>query len=139
MPHRLLPEKLQADMSKDSKHNPNTLLTIVGLLIGLLLMSWLVDGLRDSDGIGGLGSARAQERREALVELRETNAAQLSSYGVVNEANEIYHIPIGRAMEMIVADWQNPEEGRRLMLARSEKAFVAPATAPVAAPPSIYE
>lgn len=120
-------------MSEASQHTPKPVLTALGLIIGLYLMSALAGRLIPEGGVPPLGAQRAQERKTALEELRAKSAEQLAGYGVVSEANEVYRIPIDRAMKIIVQEWANPDEGRQKMLARSEKAFPAPPPTPAAA------
>lgn len=124
-------------MSETTKQSPSSFLTVIGLVFGLLLMFWLVGGLEN--GEGGIGTQRAQERKSALEEVRQTAAEKLSSYAVLSGEKGVYQVPIERAMEMIVEEWENPEEGREKMLARSEKAFFVPPPAAAPEQPSQYE
>lgn len=88
----------------------------------LLIVGWLtclmVKNLRPAP----VGEARAEERRKALAEVRATASEQLAKYDWQDPVRKIVHLPIGRAMELTVHEWQNPAEGRAKLLAHLQKA-----------------
>jgi len=73
--------------------------------------------------------ARIEERLRNLAEVRATNEVILNQYAWQNQAKGIVRLPIERAKELILSEWQNPAAGRSNLLARAVKAF-APAPKP---------
>jgi hypothetical protein len=80
---------------------------------------------------------RVGERKKALAEIRNTEAESLNTYGWVDQSKGIVRLPISRAMELILQEYQNPAAARSNLVARAEKAAAAPPKAPEQ--PSKYE
>jgi len=80
---------------------------------------------------------RVAERKKALVEIRNTEAESLNTYGWVDQGKGIVRLPINRAMELMLQEYQNPAAARSNLVARAEKAIAAPPKAPEQ--PSKYE
>ena len=81
-----------------------------------------------------LGADRAQERYKNLREVRDADAKLLNEYDWQDKTKEIVRLPIARAMELTVQEWQNPAAARSNLVARVEKA-----TAAAPPKPNIYE
>jgi hypothetical protein len=88
---------------------------------------------------GPLGTARADERKKALVELRAANTETLTSYGIVDPAKGTVRLPMidketggpGRAMQLALQLWEkNPAAARSNLIARVEKATAPAPKAP---------
>lgn len=84
-----------------------------------------------------LGADRVQERHKNLREQRDAEAKVLSEYDWQDRGKEIVRLPIQRAVELTLQEWQNPAAARSNLIARAEKAAV-PAPKPPEKP-SIYE
>ena len=80
--------------------------------------------------------ARIEERLRNLAEVRATNVFILNEYAWQNQAKGIVRIPIARAKELTVAEWNPPAAGRSNLLARAAKAFTP---APKVEVPNPYE
>ena len=76
------------------------------------------------------GYARAEERAAALENVKTNGAAIFSTYDWLNKNEGIVRIPIERAKELAVQEWQNPAAARKEMLARAAKAFAPPPKQP---------
>ena len=75
-------------------------ITIVSLVVVVLVMGVWVRVWFQDEAVAQAASARAPLLQEA-----ETEAARLlGSYGIVDAENEIYRIPIDRAMELMVEE-----------------------------------
>jgi hypothetical protein len=74
--------------------------------------------------------ARFAERRRNLAELRTQARQQLDEYGWVNAAQGVVRLPIRRAMELMLREWQNPAEGRSNLAVRIQSG--QPGQAPAA-------
>ena len=68
------------------------------------------------------------ERKRNLAELSAQNKELLENYGWVDKTRGIVRLPIGRAMELTVREWQNPAAARSNLLVRLQNA--APSVAP---------
>jgi hypothetical protein len=77
--------------------------------------------------------AHWEERQRNLAELRARDKEWLENYGWQDQAQGKVRLTVGRAMELMVRDWQNPEAGRSNLLARLEK-YVPPSITNAVAP-----
>lgn len=110
-----------------------TLLILAGLLVAGLLAHEMVRITRPAP----IEADRAALRSKTLAELRAANADALNNYGWVDQGKGIVRLPIARAMELTLKEWQDPAAARAALIAREEKAA---APAPAAAPqPSQFE
>jgi hypothetical protein len=80
---------------------------------------------------------RIAERKKALAEIRSAEAESLNHYGWVDQAKGIVRLPIDRAMELMLQEYQNPAAARSNLVARADKASAPPPKAPEQ--PSKYE
>ena len=80
---------------------------------------------------------RAKERAENLKSIQEAAAPLLSQYGWQDQEKGFVRVPIERAMELTVKEWQNPAEARANLIARMEEATALPPPPPEA--PSAFE
>ncbi len=76
-------------------------------------------------------SARAEERRAALAELRKKDTERLSTYAVVDRAGGSFQIPIERAMELVVKEYAGTSPRPAVPASAPE---ASPAPNPTAAP-----
>ena len=106
-------------------------LAIYGIVIAaaFLLMFYVVRSMFLENNPGRVNSARAAERIKARNELREKSTMALIQGGVIDTNKGIVRIPIARAMQMTVEQYQNPESARSNLIARAQKA-AEPAPAP---------
>ena len=65
--------------------------------------------------------ARALERRSFLKELQAADQDALTTYGEVNKSKGFYRVPIKRAEEIVLKEWQNPVAARSNLVARADK------------------
>jgi hypothetical protein len=80
---------------------------------------------------GPVDQARWVERTANLAELNAHNKDLLENYGWVNPSRGVVRLPVDRALELTVKEWQDPAAGRSNLLARMERALPptpAPAT-----------
>jgi len=75
---------------------------IIVLVVGGLLLVRSDSATEDED------AARSAVRIKNLAELQSADAAQLTTYGWVNQAKGIVHIPIERAMELVLPSLNAP-------------------------------
>jgi hypothetical protein len=71
---------------------------------------------------------RIQERARNLSALTAQAREQLDNARWVDKARGVVRLPISRAMELTVQEWQNPVLGKSNMLVRLERALPPPAS-----------
>ena len=98
------------------------------------MMSWMGDEEQPQpiDGV------RAQERSEASEELIGAAQDKLENYTFLDEAKGQVRLPIRRAMEIVVEEWQDPAAGRAKLITRWEH-FNPPPPPPPPEAPSEFE
>jgi len=109
-------------------------LTVLGVAGSFLVMAWLVWLMRSYTQPPPLAQIRAEERLKIKHEFDQANAPILSGYDWADKSKGIIRIPVERAKELILQEWQNPAAGYSGLTNRAAKAF-----APVAAPKNEYE
>ena len=109
----------------------------IGILFAFLIMFHLVRDMYREQNRGSINGARAEQRSKTRKELDVKNAALLLNPGWVNSNKAIVRLPIARAMELTIANYQNPEAARSNLMARSVKAAAPEPQAPAA--PSQFE
>ena len=103
----------------------------------LLIVGALVWAMKHYTTPADLTAARAAERAKNLTELQAAEVQALHDYGWVDQTKGIVRLSVERAMELTVADWQNPAQARADLIKRVEKATFVPPPAP--AKPSEFE
>ena len=73
-----------------------------------------------------------------LQAMRDAADRRLTSYGWVDRNARVVHIPIERAMELVLQEWRNPAAARSNLDARADK-FFPPPPPPAAPKPSEFE
>jgi len=114
-----------------------TVVFVIFITVAFLAMPWWIYRERHKTHPQPLGYARAEERAKALAEVQAAGAAILEKYDWRNKDQGIVRIPINRAKELTLQEWQNPADARKEMLARVAKAFIPPPKQPEK--PSQYE
>ncbi len=109
----------------------------VGIVGTFFLMAVLVGALYRYALPEPVAAARARERRQFLLEQKAAEAKALTEYAWQDRAKEVVRLPIPRAIELTLQEWQNPVAARTNLIARVEKATaIAP---PPPAAPNPYE
>lgn len=72
--------------------------------------------------------ARGAERAKANADVRAAASEALTTYGWENQARGIVRLPVNRALELTLQEYQNPAAARSNRIARTEKANPPPAT-----------
>jgi hypothetical protein len=111
--------------------------SFLGVLGAFLVVGALVWAMRHYTRPPAPNQARVEERKTALAELRAAEAEALHNYGWVDQGKGLVRLKEDRAMELTVAEYQNPAGARTNLVARAEKAAAPPPKAPEK--PSQYE
>ncbi|HXT41145.1 MAG TPA: hypothetical protein VN887_14125 [Candidatus Angelobacter sp.] len=102
----------------------------IGILGTFLLVALLVLAMRHYTQPAPVGAGRVAERHKFLRDLRDTEAKTLGEYDWQDKDKGIVRLPIRRALELVLQEWQNPAAARSNMIARVDKATAPPPKAP---------
>jgi len=102
----------------------------IGLTGTLLVMAALVWLMRHYTETSSLFAERSAERVQIKAEFDAANAPVVQNYDWQDQTRGIVRIPLERAKDLVLQEWQNPAAARSNMIARAAKAF-----APLPKPP----
>jgi hypothetical protein len=77
-----------------------------------------------------VGAGRVAERHKLLQDQRAVDAKTLSEYDWQDKDKGIVRLPVRRALELVLQEWQNPSAARSNLMTRVDKATAAPPKAP---------
>jgi hypothetical protein len=119
--------------TEPNSRNCRTGLSVLGIAGSFLVMAWLVWLMRGYTQSPALAQVRAAERLKIKADFNAANAPLVNGYEWVDKPKGFVRIPVDRAKELVLQEWQSPAEGRSNLLARAGRKF-APAPAPTPAP-----
>jgi hypothetical protein len=102
---------------------------VVGLLGTFAVIALLVWLMQSYTKTPSLSASRAEERMKILADFKTANAPLLEKYDWQDQPKGFVRVPIERAKELVLEEWQNPAVGRSNLMARAAKEF-APAPKP---------
>jgi hypothetical protein len=102
----------------------------LGFLGTFLVMALLVWLMRSYTNAPSTMETRSAERRQILTEFSAANAPLLEKYDWQDQAKGFVRVPIDRAKELILEEWQDPAAGRSNLMARAAKEFAPAPKAP---------
>jgi len=108
-----------------------------GILGTFLIVALLVLAMRYYTRPAPVGANRVEERHKFLQDQRAADAKALAEYDWIDKDKGIVRLPVQRAVELTLQEWQNPAAARSNLISRVEKATAAPPKA--AEKPNIYE
>ena len=116
----------------NTNESTKTSLALYGIAIfgSFLILAGLVWEMRRASAPAPLGQDRIKERKKNLAEIRAAEAEGLSTYAWVDKGKGIARLPIARALEITLQEYQNPSAARSNRIARAEKAAAAAPKAP---------
>lgn len=103
---------------------------VLGLLGTFLVMALLVWIMRSYTKAPSLTESRSAERMQIMADFKAANAPLLEKYDWQDQAKGFVRVPIERAKELILEEWQNPAAARSNLMARAAKEFAVPPKAP---------
>ena len=101
-------------------------LIAAGALAAFLIMAVFIGILNALVDQKPMGAERADLRRQYLAELRKSDEEVTNNYAWQDQSKGIVRVPIDRAIEIATREWQDAENGRRLLWLRAEKALGHP-------------
>jgi hypothetical protein len=102
---------------------------VLAILGTFLVMAFLVGLMRHYTAAPSLSADRAAERMKILADFKAVNAPLLEKYDWQDKDKGIVRVPVARAKELVLEEWQNPAAARSNLMDRAAKAF-APAPKP---------
>jgi hypothetical protein len=102
---------------------------VLAILGTFLVMAFLVALMRHYTAPPSLAADRAAERMKILADFNAVNAPLLEKYDWQDKDKEIVRVPVARAKELVLEEWQNPAAAHSNLMERAAKAF-APAPKP---------
>jgi len=106
---------------------------VVALLGSLLILAALIFVMYHYTRPEPVDQARWADRKKNLSEIQARSRETLGSYAWIDQARGLARLPIDRALELTVKEWQNPQAGRSNLLARLERSIPPTPSVPPAA------
>ncbi len=105
---------------------------LLGLLGAFLIVALLVRLMQSYTTAPSISATRAAERMQILSDFKTANAPYLDKdkYDWQDQAKGFVRIPIERAKELVLEQWQDPMTARSNLIARAAKQFAIPPKAP---------
>lgn len=116
-------------MNSDNCNCPRICANIVAVVGTFLIVGFLVWLMRHYTAVPSLAEDRAAERMKILADFKAANEPLIEKYDWQDKDKGIVRVPIERAKELVLQEWQNPAAARSNLIERAEKAF-APAPKP---------
>jgi hypothetical protein len=102
---------------------------VLAILGTFLVMAFLVALMRHYTATPSLAADRAAERMKILADFKAANAPIFEKYDWQDKDKGIVRVPVARAKELVLEEWQNPAAAHSNLMERAAKAF-APAPKP---------
>ncbi|MDA7915821.1 hypothetical protein N9B94_01145 [Verrucomicrobia bacterium] len=109
-------------MSQDCCKKTGIGMYTIAFIGSFLVVMGLVYGMLSAARPQEIGIARSEERAKNLVEVRQAEADVMDSYGWVDQNKGLVRLPIDKAMELTIQEWQDPAKGRAALLGRVKTA-----------------
>ena len=96
-------------------------LYVIAIVGAFLIMVALVTVIKKYSKPAELNAARAEERRQALAQIRNENSDALQNYAWQNQQKGIVRLPIDQAMKLTLQEWKNPAAARSNLAFRADE------------------
>jgi hypothetical protein len=103
---------------------------VLAILGTFVLVGWLVWLMRSYTQAPSPFAARSAERMQIMSDFKALNAPLVEKYDWQDQAKGFVRIPIDRAKELILQQWQDPAAGRSNLMARAAIEFAPPPKVP---------
>lgn len=110
---------------------------VVAILGTFLVVALLVRLMQSYTQAPSISATRAAERMQIMTEFKALNAPLVENYDWQDQAKGFIRVPIERAKELVLEEWQNPEAARSNLMARAAIEFAPPPKVPEKK--SVYE
>lgn len=116
-------------MNTESCNCGKTCANVLAIIGTLLVVAFLVHLMRHFTAVPSLAEDRAAERMKILADFKAANQPLLEKYDWQDKDRGVVRVPIARAKEIVLDEWQNPAVAHSNLMERAAKAF-APAPKP---------
>jgi hypothetical protein len=103
---------------------------VAGLLGTFLIVALLVRLMQSYTQAPSISATRAAERMQILSDFKAANEPLLEKYDWQDQAKGFVRVPIERAKELVLEEWQDPVAARSNLMARAAKEFALPPKPP---------
>jgi len=110
---------------------------VAGFLGTFLIVALLVHLMQHYTQVPSISAARGAERMQIMAEFKAANSPLVEKYDWQDQPKGFVRIPIERAKELVLQEWQNPEAARSNLMARAAIEFAPPPKVPEKK--SVYE
>lgn len=121
--------------SENARQKTGAALYVLAAAGTFLIMAFVVWLVHSETAPAPLEQQRGEERLKILADYRAANEPLVSQYDWQDQSKGLVRVPIQRAMELVLQEWQDPAAGRSNLLARAAKAFAPPPKLPEAKNP----
>ncbi len=101
----------------------------LAILGSFLIMAALAKMMQNKTSTGAVGTDQVAQREKNLATMRAENEQALKNYAWQDQGKGFVRLPIDRAMEITLQEWQDPKTARSNLNVRADKA-AAPAPKP---------
>ncbi len=102
----------------------------VAILGSFLIMAALVKIMQSKTSADAIDADRSELRRKNLVTLQAEAKQMSENYAWQDQGKGLVRLPVERAMEVTLQEWQNPQAARSNLNARVDKATAPAPKAP---------
>jgi hypothetical protein len=118
-------------MSAYQEFRSSLAIYVIGVIGSFLVVVGLIWAMYRYTHPAPITQNRAAERKKALREIRAAEAESLNTYGWVDQAKGIVRLPIARAIDLTLQQYEkNPVAFRTNLVAAAEKAAAKPPEQP---------
>jgi hypothetical protein len=103
---------------------------VLAILGTFLIVGWLVWLMRSYTQAPSPFAARSLERMQIMAEFKAANAPLIEKYDWQDQAKGFIRVPIDRAKEIVLQEWQDPVAARSNLMARAARQFAPPPKVP---------
>ena len=100
---------------------PKLFATVVVLVGSLFIVGYLVSAMKRYNQPPGVSAQRTAERYKNLSETASAAKEAATQYGWVDQGKGFVRIPLERAREIILREYQNPAQAKALLVERADK------------------
>ena len=121
----------QRSMNASQQFKSSLAIYTIGVIGSFVIVIGLIWAMYRYTHPAPITQNRAAERKKALSEIRTAEIESLNSYGWVDQPKGIVRLPIARAMEVTLQQYEkNPTAFRTNLVAAAEKAGAKPPEQP---------
>jgi hypothetical protein len=110
-------------MTPPNPNGPRVAANLVGILGTFFIVAALIWAMYHYTQAPAVEEAHWAERHKNLADLAAQNRELLSTPAWIDQGRALVRLPIDRAVELTVSEWQNPALGRSNLLERLARAI----------------